>query len=653
MSVKLDKILAPAPVTRKAQPTPLSADPKGERIAYPSGKSIFLRSIDDPSDSIQYTGHLGNTTVARFSPISIKDVYKVVSGDDKRNVRVWEWIKGPPDEFKQMKGGDDSNFPGQWQVGTGRINDVAIGPDGNKVVAVGTGSRAFRADGGNAGQISGHAGEINTLAIRPTKSTDPKWTTVTGGVDRAVVYSGKVPLGLLGKQDNLHEKEIQCAAISPDGSKLVTVGSDSRIQYYEYDPTHLSPSAQTGNAAGSATTKPAYIHKKTISQAGDGIGHKTTITAVSWAADSKRFATTGAADFAVKVWDAESGKVLRSWTFDGEGGEDHGHQQVGVVWPPNRSDDLIISLSLNGNLNYLEPDSETPVRVVQGQQKMISAMAVVGGKTLYTGGGFDGKVYAYDAASGNATRVGGDRHTSKIVGFACTDDKVYSVAHNNKLRPIDIATQKFTGDVVELPSEPRGVAAANGRIYIALADRVAIYVGGKEVAEITTKQGEKVHTVAASGSLVAVGHDNRVRLYKVEEGNAATLVSESDKAISSEVSALAFSRDGSRLAVGMQRGAVIGFDTSSGTLEGLVDRWIGHTARVWCLAWNEQGTHVVSGSLDTHMYIYSFVNPRQPRSERSNAHKEGVYGVAWVGDDKLASAGSDGCVKIWEWTGGK
>lgn len=33
-SITVDRILAAAPVTLRGQPTPLSADPKGQRIAY-------------------------------------------------------------------------------------------------------------------------------------------------------------------------------------------------------------------------------------------------------------------------------------------------------------------------------------------------------------------------------------------------------------------------------------------------------------------------------------------------------------------------------------------------------------------------------------------------------------------------------------------
>jgi hypothetical protein len=41
MSIELEKILAAAPATTRGQPTHLSCDPKGERIAYAVSRSFF------------------------------------------------------------------------------------------------------------------------------------------------------------------------------------------------------------------------------------------------------------------------------------------------------------------------------------------------------------------------------------------------------------------------------------------------------------------------------------------------------------------------------------------------------------------------------------------------------------------------------------
>jgi len=495
------------------------------------------------------------------------------------------------------------------------------------VIAVGTNARAFNLDGGSVGEIIGHAKPITSLAIKPSDPGVRVLSVVTGSEDRSVAFFGSVPLKFQSKLDGLHEKDILGVAISPDGSKLITVGADTRIQLYVYN-----------------TEGKRFEHKTTISKSGDKIGHTGTILGVSWAGDSKRFATAGAADRTVKMWDVETGTVLRSWTF----GKDFNHQQVGIVWPPNRSDDLIISLSLNGDLNYIKPDSEQPVRVVQGQYHSISAMTV-SGQTLFTGGGVDGKVYSWDVASGTGTIVSGDSHTTKVLGFTRTDEKLYSVALNNRLRTIDLSTKAFT-DVLELPSEPRGVAAADGRVYVVLNDRIVIYVSGREAGKITVPEKEEATAVVAYGSLIAVGTSHSaVRLYKVDGSNKATQIDESTKPTSA-ITALAFSKDGSRLAAGTHRGPIYVYEAKADALQFVTDQWSAHTARVSCLAWNDKGTHVVSGSLDTHIFVWSYDDPTS-RDQKANAHKEGVNGVAWVGEKKLASAGSDASVKIWEWKG--
>lgn len=65
------------------------------------------------------------------------------------------------------------------------------------------------------------------------------------------------------------------------------------------------------------------------------------------------------------------------------------------------------------------------------------------------------------------------------------------------------------------------------------------------------------------------------------------------------------------------------------------------------LAWNAAGTHVVSGALDTHVYVWSLAKPAS-RVKALNAHKDGVNGVAWAdGSSKVVSTGGDAAVKVW------
>jgi WD40 repeat protein len=94
------------------------------------------------------------------------------------------------------------------------------------------------------------------------------------------------------------------------------------------------------------------------------------------------------------------------------------------------------------------------------------------------------------------------------------------------------------------------------------------------------------------------------------------------------------------------RGRVLVFNVADGSL--VTDRWTAHTARITSLAWNEAGSHVVSGSLDTNIFVWSLAKPGD-WIELQNAHKEGVHGVGWVaGGSKIISAGADAAVKVWK-----
>ena len=115
------------------------------------------------------------------------------------------------------------------------------------------------------------------------------------------------------------------------------------------------------------------------------------------------------------------------------------------------------------------------------------------------------------------------------------------------------------------------------------------------------------------------------------------------------ITAMSFSKDGSLLAVGNSQGKIAVYDTTSWDVK--TDRWSAHTARVMSIAWNAEGTHAASAGLDTNVFVWSLKSPGK-RVKAANAHKDGVYGVRWLDDDKmLATAGGDAALKFWHVSG--
>ena len=82
----------------------------------------------------------------------------------------------------------------------------------------------------------------------------------------------------------------------------------------------------------------------------------------------------------------------------------------------------------------------------------------------------------------------------------------------------------------------------------------------------------------------------------------------------------------------------------------LTSRWVNHSARINSLSWTSDSQYCASGSLDTHVYVWSVAKPTKSTAVR-NAGPGGVNAVLWLEggkDGRLVSAGADACVRVWE-----
>ncbi|EEP76084.1 conserved hypothetical protein [Uncinocarpus reesii 1704] len=608
MAIKNESIWAASPSTTRGQPTQLDADVKGERLAYASNKSVFLRSIDNPAVARQYTDHKTDTTVARFSPSG----YYVASGDAAGTVRVWDCV-------------GEGITKGEYFIVNGRINDLAWDGDSQRIIAVGDGKQRYghciSADSGNTvGEITGHSQSINSVSIRQQRPL----RAAAAGDDKTLVFYHGAPFKYnTGHRDN-HNNYIYGVAFSPSGDNLVSVGGDRRI--WLYDGKTGEPKVQIGEGE-----------------------HKGSIFAVSWSQDSRKFVTAGA-DRTVKIWDVEAQKVVQNWQIGPEqGSATVPHQQVGVVWPNGRSDGLIISLSLSGDLNYLVEGQEKPRQVIHGHQKNITSITRddFGPKeTLWTGS-YDGRVCSWEVSDGAMETVEGEGHPGYIAGLAAAKEgsggRIYSVGWDDTIRSVDISSHSYVGPAIKLSSQPKGIAVGDQTVLVANTQGVEILQDGKKTGEFHSKIS--LSAIAAAGSTACLGaEDSSVQFYKVTPTSLEPKAS--GKVSRNPISAMAFSPDGSLLAAGDSRGRIVVFKAEDGSI--VTDRWTAHTGRVTSMAWSSNGTQLVSGGLDTNIFVWS-LDRRGDWLEAPNAHKEGVNAVAWIADDsKVASAGADGAVKIWQ-----
>lgn len=516
------------------------------------------------------------------------------------------------------------NTKGEYHIIAGRINDIAWDGDSQRIIAVGDGKERYghciTADSGNSvGEISGHSGQINCVGIRQQRPL----RAATGSDDTSMVFYHGVPFKFNTSVRGKHDRYVYGAQFSPDGSTLVTVGADRRIWLYD---------GKTGEP---------------IKQIGEG-EHKGSIFGVSWAPDSLRFVTCSG-DQTVKIWDVEGGKCVKSWRMGEEGKVSVSDQQVGVTWPAGRKDGLVISLDLEGNLNYFLESSDKPAKVVRGHAKAITAGAsATGSKTLWTGS-YEGRTRTWDLSSGLADTVDGEMHSNYVAGIVASESgRIYSVGWDDTLRTTDAAQKTFAGRTAKIDGQPKAVAVAKSSgkevTVVASTEGLILYAEGSEIGK--QKLPSPPTCIASHNDLVATGSDDKVvRVFRLSSHSLEPVTELSDA--TSSISALAFSPSGAHLAAGLASGKIFVYSSTSGDWKLETNRWSAHTARVTTISWSPDGSKAVSGGLDTNVHIWSLKDPGR-RVKAQNAHKDGVGAVLWVEEAKVVSCGADAAVKVWK-----
>lgn len=119
--------------------------------------------------------------------------------------------------------------------------------------------------------------------------------------------------------------------------------------------------------------------------------------------------------------------------------------------------------------------------------------------------------------------------------------------------------------------------------------------------------------------------------------------------ITDRVNALAFSPDGKTLAIGSgepsRSGDITLWDTATGSLKARWDEV--HLDSVLTLAFSPDGHHLASGAADKNLRILHTVTGKVERVLEGHTHH--ILSTAWRADGRLlATAGADAVVKVWD-----
>jgi len=595
MSTKQTKLYAALPAMERGRSTFLGRDLKNGKIfVYCSGKSVFLRDIENPAVCDQYFEHQYDVTSAQLSPSG----HWMASGDKSGEVRIWG-VKNVEHPIRL-----------KIQALSREVKDIDWTGDSKRVVVVGDGAESFGKvfmwdTGASVGEIMNHGKCINSVSLRKKRP----FRIVTGGDDQFCNFFKGPPFKFV-KSINDHTRFVTCVRFSNnEGNHFATFSTDKTGHLYD---------SNDGSKIGSFVD-----------------GHKGGIYCCAWNSDNTQI-LTASADKTLKIWDVETRKVVTTLSVSKKPSVDD--MQLGCLW----HNGWMLGLSLSGAINYFDPKSpDGPTRVVNGHNVQVTALAKT--NDGFVSGDKRGRLVRWKD-NGDSVIIGGSKpHKNAVVDlYVSTDGNIYSAAKDDRL--LVQSSDDVVADV-KLGGQPQGMDSnGDGVAVVGTSKCIDVVSQGKLSSSIKTSWKNTCVAFSPDKTTVAIGSDdNKVRIYSLS-GNSLkeihTITGHKNALVS-----LAFSGDGAHLAAADKHQDIIVYSTSDWSK--VMSGWCFHTSLILTMAWAPDNFHLASGSRDQNIIIWN-LKQKTNRIVIPRAHIEGVQALYWANSSSILSSGSDGTVKAWD-----
>jgi len=619
--VKLTKksSIAGLPITERATAYIISPDPKKKNFLYCGPKSVIIRDIENPGEYKVYSQHQKQPTCAKYAPSG----NYICSGDAVGKVRVWDTIN------------EENILKGEYQPLSGRIRDIAWTSDSQRIIVAGEGkdkfSHAFMMDGGSrVGEMVGMTKSCNSVAVRQER---PFRAVVASEDFHAYFYSGP-PFKQVTVEDLREEggNFSNCVRYAPNNSVFAVANQDHHVYIRD---------GKTAAFIGE------LIDTKDEAHSGGVFG-------LDFSPDSKEILTVSA-DKTAKLWNVETRELITTFTM-GSALED---QQLGCMW----QGDNILTVSLSGEIKYLDRNNpSTPLKTITGHNKAIQACAVGKDGQLFTAD-YMGIVCRWDTATLEGKRFSGKGHGKKISAMAYdpATNQLITVGLDNNVMFTDCDSCDFaTSTSIKLDTEPKTLAiTAEGYILVGCDKNQLVLIKDGRKLDVSDKMTTEKPLVAAhSTNVMASGPADTSGGYMAEGQSCLHFSIEDDKLVlnqgekddkvapvaSKEVCSVAYSPDGSKLAMGDSKTVYI-YNVVDGFNEPAV-RLSGHTQSVKCMQWSPDNRHLCTGGVDQRIYVWDTESKKS--ATVVGAHPKSVItAVSWLDEHTVVSCGEDFCITQW------
>jgi RNA polymerase sigma factor (sigma-70 family) len=484
-----------------------------------------------------------------------------------------------------------------------------------------------------------------------------------------------------------HGGSIHAAAFSHDGRLLATGGSDKMVRLW--DAATGKPVAVLRGHTQTVTAVAFSPDGKTllsgsadfISQHGgetklwDVATHRERLTLDrSSAADSAAFApdgrTVATANFGyVRLWDATTGKELRSWsahpgTWPG-GGRPRAFWIYAVAYSPDGR--TLATASDDRNVRLWDPQTGQKVRGFDGGGGEVYAVAFSSDSKLLAvssadkfdenliGSNQPGTIRLWDLATGKLVRrVATHAQTARCLTFLPGDKQLAVGSYDSGIEAWDVATGKKVRQLharpdfaacLALSPDGRRLAAAGWGDYAAVLCDVHTGRSLGPAGGATTRINDVLFT--PDGRVLTCGHARApIRVWEPATGKEGRPWEGKERSVAS----MALSPDGKTLAMGLYEGVIQFRDAATGRAL----RQVKAAARgyVWCVAFSPGGRTLAVGGDDGKVRLWDVSAGKVTRELAGDPR--GFVAVAFSPDGTaLAASFGDGNIGLWDVATGK